>query len=174
MSSISDQLPEGGRPPTLLGNAIPSLETIVKEKAEQERDNTYERNWNLTLTEGGKCSFQDVLTVFRDVHEFMMEKPVIDNSLVGNTGAGFYLDYEENWEGNPREGFRRPVTIVSGGFPEIHLECWIGIEWQDDPKPVVQSELTINIRTNWGPSKDQALQQFMSQRFIKIGYQYHP
>ena len=171
MSAISDQLPEGGKPPMLKGNTVPSIEGLVRIKALEEQEQAYAYSWTLYMTDGEKCTYEDIITAFQDTYEFIIGESVLDNSLIGNAEAGFHIKYSDGWDGNSRDGFRRNLNIISGGLPGIHFECWIGEEWQGDPKPAARFELPIQIKTNWEWPKEKDLWQFIVQRFGKIGYQ---
>ncbi|MGB0523668.1 MAG: hypothetical protein ACPGJS_11950 [Flammeovirgaceae bacterium] len=170
MNMISDLVPESGRPPILNGHTITALETIVKEKSLKERESDYAYTWTLYLTDGGQCSYQDVITAFLDIHEYIVNEPVLDNTLIGQSGIGFLMEPGSEWDGNPRDGFRRGIDIVSGGFDGIHFSCWIGEEWQHDPQISPRFELPIHIKTNWDWESEKLLWQFIAQRFAKIGY----
>lgn len=170
MSTISDQLPEAGRPPILDGHIISSAEAAVREKALREQKAAYTHTWTLYLTDGGQCSYQDILTAFSDTYEFIIGDAVMENTLIGEKGIGFLLEPGSDWDGNPKDGYRRGIDIISGGFPDIHFSCWIGEEWQYDPRIRPRFELPIRIKTNWQWTKEKELWQFMQQRFAKIGY----
>lgn len=146
------------------------MEAAVREKSLEEQKATYAYSWTLYLTDGGQCSYQDVLSAFGDIYEFILAEPVMENTLIGEEGAGFLLEPGSDWDGNPRDGYRRGIDITSGGFTDIHFSCWIGEEWQHDPQVRPRFELPIRIKTNWEWAKEKELWQFIAQRFAKIGY----
>jgi len=171
MNAISDHQAQGGKPPILQGNALPSLEDAVRAAAFEEEKTAYQYHWTLYLTDGGKCSYEDILAAFRDIHEYILEQPVLEDSLVGQSGAGFHLKHGEEWVGNPKDGFRRSIELLSGGFKGIHLVCWIAEEWQHETDIFPRFELPLEIKSNWDWPSEKELWQFITQRFAKIGYQ---
>lgn len=170
MNTISDQLPESGKPPYLSNTGLSDLQESIRQKSLEESKSSYKYDWTLYLTEGGQCSYQDILAAFCDVHEYILDEAVIEGTLVGSSGSGFHLEAGSDWDGNPRDGYRRGIDIRSGGFTGIHFSCWIGEEWQYDPTIQPRFELPVRIKTNWDWPTEKQLWQFMAQRFAKIGY----
>ena len=170
MSTISDQLPQSGRPPMLSQAQIEGLESEVKQASVQELTQDFEYQWTIYLTDGGTCSFEDLLAAFQDLYEFITDESVIENSLIGNTGSGFYLQPANDWDGNPKDGLRRAVDIHSGGLTNLHFSCWIAEEWQGNSTLSARFELPIRIKTNLDWENEYQIWQFIAQRFGKIGY----
>lgn len=92
--------------------------------------------------------------------------------LVKKIGEGSLKEIPHpNYDGNPRDGFRRPINLEGHIEGKWHFRVWTATEWQNEPKLEARFEFPIDIQSNLPWNEDKEIWSWLAKILSKLGYE---
>jgi hypothetical protein len=103
--------------------------------------------------------------------EYGLLKSVFEK-LLAKLGEGSLKEIpDSDFDGNPRDGFRRPVILKGHVEGKWHFRVWAGTEWKYDPELETRFELPISIESNLPWNEDKQIWDWLVTMLSEIGYE---